>query len=214
MDPAAASLNASIDFDRRLLWDDVRGSQAHARMLAQVGLITEQDAASIATGLEQAAREIDRGEVALDAALEDIHMNLEKRLTDLVGEPARRLHTARSRNDQVCTDLKLYTLRTLAALVVDLDRTRLALVRKARAHASDLMPGYTHLQRAQAVTLGHHLMAYAEMLRRDRSRLLDAAARAAESPLGAGALAGSSLPSTAMRRPQPWAFPAGPRATA
>ncbi len=193
MDPAAAALNASVDFDRRLLWDDVRGSQAHARMLAQVGLISEADATSIAQGLEQAAGEIERGEVKLDPALEDVHMNLEKRLTDIVGEPARRLHTARSRNDQVSTDLKLYTLRTIASLLVDLDRTRLALVRKARTHAHDLMPGYTHLQRAQAVTLGHHLMAYAEMLGRDRGRLLDAAKRAQECPLGAGALAGSSL---------------------
>ncbi|MDX2022378.1 MAG: argininosuccinate lyase [Deltaproteobacteria bacterium] len=194
MDPAAAALNASIDFDRRLLWDDVRGSQAHARMLAKVGLISEDDAATIARGLEQAAGEIERGEVVLDAALEDIHMNLEKRLTEIVGEPGRRLHTGRSRNDQVCTDLKLFTLRSIAELVASIDRTRLALVRKARAHAHDLMPGYTHLQRAQAVTLGHHLMAYAEMLRRDRGRLLDAAARAAQCPLGAGALAGSSLP--------------------
>lgn len=210
MDPASAALNASIDFDRRLLRDDVRGSQAHARMLAQVGLISEDDASTIARGLEEAAQEIADGRVALDPALEDIHMNLEHRLTQLVGEPGRRLHTARSRNDQVSTDLKLYTLRSIAALVADLDRTRLALVRKARTHAADLMPGYTHLQRAQAVTLGHHLMAYAEMLRRDRGRLLDAARRAAECPLGAGALAGSSLPVDRNATAHSLGFEAGP----
>lgn len=210
MDPAAAALNASIDFDRRLLWDDVRGSQAHARMLAKVGLLSEADAAAISEGLERAAGEIERGELKLDPALEDIHMNLEKRLTDLVGEPARRLHTARSRNDQVSTDLKLYTLRTIAALITDLDRTRLAIVRKARRHAADLMPGYTHLQRAQAVTLGHHLMAYAEMLGRDRGRLLDAAKRAAQAPLGAGALAGSSLPIDREHTAAALGFASGP----
>lgn len=210
MDPAASALNTSIDFDRRLLWDDVRGSQAHARMLAKVGLISQDDAVTIARGLEQAAGEIERGEVELDAALEDIHMNLEKRLTDIVGEPGRRLHTARSRNDQVSTDLKLYTLRSIASLITNIDLTRLALVRKARKHVNDLMPGYTHLQRAQAVTLGHHLMAYAEMLRRDRSRLVDAAARAAECPLGAGALAGSSLPVDRSATAEDLGFTAGP----
>jgi argininosuccinate lyase len=194
MDPAAAALNASIGFDRRLLRDDVRGSQAHARMLASVGLITAADADAIARGLDQVAGELERGERALDPALEDIHMNVEGRLIELIGEPARRLHTARSRNDQVATDLRLYALRAAVGLVAAIDRARVAFCRRAREHAATLLPGYTHLQRAQVVTLGHHLLAYAEMLGRDRGRLLDAARRAAESPLGSGALAGSGLP--------------------
>ena len=194
MDPAAAALNASIDFDRRLLHDDVRGSQAHARMLASVGLISAADAEAIAKGLDQVAGEFERGERKLDAALEDVHMNVESRLIELVGEPARRLHTARSRNDQVATDLRLFARRTAIDLVAAIDRTRLALARRAREHAATLLPGYTHLQRAQVVTLGHHLLAYAEMLRRDRGRLLDAAKRAGQSPLGSGALAATSLP--------------------
>src|SRR5262245_4659724 len=194
MDPAATALNASVDFDRRLLVDDVRGSQAHARMLASVGLITAADADAIVRGLDQVAGEIERGERALDPALEDIHMNVEGRLIELIGEPARRLHTARSRNDQVATDLRLHALRAAVDLVAASDRGRLALCRRAREHAATLLPGYTHLQRAQVVTLGHHLLAYAEMLGRDRGRFLDAARRAAESPLGSGALAGSGLP--------------------
>src|SRR5450432_4223724 len=194
MDPAAAALNASIHFDRRLLRDDVRGSQAHARMLASVGLITAADAEAITKGLDQVAEEIGSGKRALDPALEDVHMNVESRLIELVGDPARRLHTARSRNDQVATDLRLYARRTAIDLVAGIDRTRLALARRAREHADTLLPGYTHLQRAQVVTLGHHLLAYAEMLRRDRGRLLDAAKRAGESPLGSGALAATGLP--------------------
>lgn len=194
MDPAAAALNASVAFDRRLLRDDVRGSQAHARMLAQVGLITAADAEAIVRGLDQVADEIERGERALDPALEDVHMNVESRLVELVGEPGRRLHTARSRNDQVATDLRLYGLRAIAEIVAAIDKARVALCRRAREHAGTLVPGYTHLQRAQVVTLGHHLLAYAEMLRRDRGRFVDAARRMAESPLGSGALAATGLP--------------------
>jgi argininosuccinate lyase len=194
MDPAAAHLNASIDFDRRLLRDDVRGSQAHARMLAQAGLISQGDAEAIVAGLETVAGEFERGERTLSAALEDIHMNVESRLTELIGEPGRRLHTARSRNDQVATDLRLYARTVAVDLIAAVDRTRLALVRRAREHAETLLPGYTHLQRAQVVTLGHHLLAYAEMLGRDRGRLLDAAKRANQSPLGSGALAATGLP--------------------
>src|SRR4051794_9961456 len=194
MDPAAAALNASVHFDRRLLRDDVRGSQAHARMLAAAGLISEEDASAITAGLEKVAAEIESGARQLDPALEDIHMNVESRLTELIGEPGRRLHTARSRNDQVATDLRLYARRSALELVAAIDRSRLALVRRAREHAATLMPGYTHLQRAQVVTLGHHLLAYAEMLGRDRGRLVDAERRAAESPLGSGALAGTGLP--------------------
>jgi argininosuccinate lyase len=194
MDPAAAALNSSIDFDRRLLRDDVRGSQAHARMLAAAGLISAADAEAIVKGLDQVAGEFERGERKMDPALEDVHMNVESRLTEVVGDPARRLHTARSRNDQVATDLRLYARRAAVDLVAGIDRTRLALARRARQHADTLLPGYTHLQRAQVVSLGHHLLAYAEMLRRDRGRLVDAAKRAAESPLGSGALAATGLP--------------------
>ena len=194
MDPAAAALNASVAFDRRLLRDDVRGSQAHAKMLAAVGLISVADVQAIVAGLDRVADEFERGERAMDPALEDVHMNVESRLTELIGDPARRLHTARSRNDQVATDLRLFALRAATDLVAGIDKARVALCRRAREHAATLMPGYTHLQRAQAVTLGHHLMAYTEMLGRDRGRFVDAARRAAESPLGSGALAASSLP--------------------
>ena len=194
MDEAAAALNASIDFDKRLLRDDVRGSQAHARMLAEVGLISQDDAKQIVAGLDQVAGEFERGERTMDPALEDVHMNVETRLIELVGDPGRRLHTARSRNDQVATDMRLYALSSAAAIVVGIDQARVALVRRAREHGSTLLPGYTHLQRAQAVTLGHHLLAYAEMLGRDRGRFLDAARRASECPLGSGALAATSLP--------------------
>jgi argininosuccinate lyase len=194
MDPAAAALNASVQFDRRLLRDDVRGSQAQARMLASVGLISTEDAEAIAAGLERVAEEFASGARQLDPALEDIHMNVETRLIELIGEAGRRLHTARSRNDQVATDLKLYARRAAIEIVAGIDRARLELCRQARAHAATLLPGYTHLQRAQVVTLGHHLLAYAEMLGRDRGRFADAERRAAESPLGSGALAGTGLP--------------------
>ncbi len=194
MDDAAAALNASVDFDRRLLRDDVRGSQAHARMLAAAGLISADDAKQIVAGLEQVAGEFERGERQMDPALEDVHMNVENRLTEIIGDPGRRLHTARSRNDQVATDLRLYAVSSAAGIVVAIDKARVVLCRRAREHASTLLPGYTHLQRAQAVTLGHHLLAYAEMLSRDRGRFLDAARRASECPLGSGALAATSLP--------------------
>jgi len=194
MDPAAAALNASSHFDRRLLDDDVRGSQAHARMLAARGLIAASDADAIVAGLDRVRGEFASHEREMDPALEDVHMNVETRLIELIGDAGRRLHTARSRNDQVATDMRLYARRSALELVAWIDRSRLALCRRAREHAATLMPGYTHLQRAQVVTLGHHLLAYAEMLGRDRGRFLDAERRAAESPLGSGALAGTGLP--------------------
>jgi argininosuccinate lyase len=194
MDPAAAALNASVHFDRRLLRDDVRGSQAHARMLAARGLMSPADAEAVVAGLDRVAAEFESGERQLDPALEDVHMNVESRLIEMIGEPGRRLHTARSRNDQVATDLRLYARRGALELVAAIDRARLSLARRAREHAATLLPGYTHLQRAQVVTLGHHLLAHAEMLGRDRGRLLDAEQRAGESPLGSGALAGTGLP--------------------
>jgi len=210
MDPAAAALNASVQFDRRLLRDDVRGSQAQARMLASVGLISADDANAIVTGLDRVAEEIVSGARQLDPALEDIHMNVETRLIELIGEAGRRLHTARSRNDQVATDLRLYARRAAIEIVAGIDRSRLELCRQTRAHASTLLPGYTHLQRAQVVTLGHHLLAYAEMLGRDRGRFVDAERRAAESPLGSGALAGTGLPIDRRQTAAALDFSAGP----
>jgi argininosuccinate lyase len=211
MDEAAAALNSSVAFDRRLLRDDVRGSQAHARMLAAVGLISPEDAQRIITGLEQVAGEFERGERRMDPALEDVHMNVESRLVEIIGDAGRRLHTARSRNDQVATDLRLFALSAAAAIVVAIDKARVVLCRRAREHASTVLPGYTHLQRAQAITLGHHLLAYAEMLGRDRNRFLDAARRASECPLGSGALAATSLPIDRHRTSQELGFAAPTR---
>ena len=194
LDPAAASLNASIRFDRRLLEHDVAGSIAHARMLARQGLIAPADADAIVVGLERVRDGLARGELAWDEALEDVHMNVEARLIEAIGEAGRRLHTGRSRNDQVATDLRLYARDRAAALMAALDDLRRALVVQARRHVDTLMPGYTHFQRAQPVRLAHHLLAYVEMLGRDRGRVADAARRADESPLGSGALAATALP--------------------
>ncbi|HEU4731953.1 MAG TPA: argininosuccinate lyase [Kofleriaceae bacterium] len=194
LDPFAAALNASIGFDRRLLPHDVEGSIAHAEMLATRGLISAEDAAAIATGLRSVASRLASGELAWDAALEDVHMNVEARLIEEIGDAGRRLHTARSRNDQVATDLRLYARAAANRLIAAVDELRRSLVRQARAHVDTLMPGYTHAQRAQPVRLAHHLLAYDAMLERDRGRLGDAARRADVSPLGSGALAGTPLP--------------------
>jgi argininosuccinate lyase len=194
LDPAAAALNASVGFDHRLLAHDVDGSIAHARMLAAQGLISPADADAIAAGLVAVRDKLAAGELAWDAALEDVHMNVEARLIDAIGDAGRRLHTGRSRNDQVATDLRLYARAGAAALTAKLDAARRALVAQARRHVDTLMPGYTHLQRAQPVRLAHHLLAYVEMLGRDRGRIADAARRADESPLGSGALAATPLP--------------------
>ncbi|MEO7093889.1 MAG: argininosuccinate lyase, partial [Polyangiales bacterium] len=194
LDPAAAQMNASIDFDHRLLPHDVAGSIAHAEMLAARGLISAGDAASITTGLRAVEAKLANGELTWDAALEDVHMNVEARLIDDIGDAGRRLHTGRSRNDQVATDLRLYARAAVAQLVRGIDELRRALVVQARAHIDTLLPGYTHLQRAQPVRLAHHLLAYDAMLVRDRGRLTDAARRANISPLGSGALAGTTLP--------------------
>lgn len=190
----AAQLNASIDFDQRLLPYDVEGSKAHARMLAAQGILSVADAEAIARGLDQVVDEWRRGELPLDPQLEDVHMNVEHRLTELVGDAGARLHTARSRNDQVATDLRLYArdqAQKIRRAVAALQR---ALVAQARAHVDTLVPGYTHLQRAQPVRLAHHLLAYYEMLARDRGRLADASARLNQSPLGSGALATTTFP--------------------
>lgn len=194
LDPIAAEMNASIDFDRRLLPYDVAGSIAHARMLAARGIITSADADAIVDGLRRVESRLAAGELTWDAALEDVHMNVEARLIDDIGDAGRRLHTGRSRNDQVATDLKLYARAAAERLVRAIDALRRAFVDQAAAHVDTLMPGYTHFQRAQPVRLAHHLLAYDAMLVRDRGRITDAARRANVSPLGAGALAATTLP--------------------
>src|SRR5579871_362287 len=187
-------INASIGFDRKLWRQDIRGSRAHAAMLARIGLLSGEDEAAIAQGLEAIAQEIEAGSFAFDVALEDIHMNIEARLTDAIGEAGKRLHTARSRNDQVATDFRLWVRDAIDGLDAQMADLMRALAERAAIHAADPMPGFTHLQTAQPVTFGHHLLAYVEMLGRDRSRLTDARKRLNESPLGAAALAGTSFP--------------------
>ena len=187
-------INASISYDQRLYRQDIAGSKAHATMLAACGIITTADCEAIHKGLAQIASEIEQGAFAFSVALEDIHMNIESRLAELIGEPARRLHTARSRNDQVATDFKLWVRDALDAVTLALADTQAALLEKAENYADTIMPGFTHLQTAQPVTLGFHLLAYVEMLGRDRGRFADARARLNESPLGAAALAGTSFP--------------------
>src|SRR6478752_7290918 len=186
-------INASIDVDRHLYRQDIAASKAHAEMLAKQGIITADDANKIAHGLDTILSEIDAGKFSFKRALEDIHMNVEGRLADLIGEAAGRLHTARSRNDQVATDFRLWMRDTIDALDKALADFQRALAGKALEHAGTVMPGLTHMQTAQPVTFGHHLLAYVEMTARDRSRLADARKRLNESPLGAGALAGTSF---------------------
>jgi argininosuccinate lyase len=187
-------INASIDVDKRLYKEDIEGSRAHAAMLVQQGILTAADGAAIADGLQRIRGEIDQGKFEFQVALEDIHMNVEARLKDLIGEAAGRLHTARSRNDQVATDFRLWVRRAIDDLSVELKDLIHALIDRAGEHAATIMPGYTHLQPAQPVTFGHHLLAYVEMLGRDLGRLTDCRARLNECPLGAAALAGTSFP--------------------
>ncbi|MBV8849978.1 MAG: argininosuccinate lyase [Methylobacteriaceae bacterium] len=187
-------INASIDFDRKLALQDIAGSKAHVAMLAATGIVTREQADAIGAGLERIRGEIESGTFTFSRALEDIHMNIEARLAEIAGPDAGRLHTARSRNDQVALDFRLWirdTIDTLDGQIAGLQR---ALAEKALAHAADVMPGFTHLQTAQPVTFGHHLLAYVEMLDRDRGRLRDARARLNENPLGSAALAGTSFP--------------------
>ncbi|MGZ5852140.1 MAG: lyase family protein, partial [Hyphomicrobium sp.] len=187
-------INASIGFDKRLAPQDIAASKAHAAMLAEQGIISKADAREIAKGLDAVLAEIESGRMEFSRALEDVHMNVESRLKELIGTPAGRLHTARSRNDQVATDFRLYVRDRIDALDEGLARLQLVLVAKAETHAATVMPGFTHLQPAQPVTFGHHLLAYVEMLGRDRGRFADARRRLNESPLGAAALAGTSFP--------------------
>lgn len=187
-------INASIGFDRRLIRQDIRASQAHARMLATRGIISQADADAILAGLETVLVEADDGRLAFRRDLEDVHMNVEARLAALIGEPAGRLHTARSRNDQVATDFRLWVRDAIDAVDGMLRGLQAVLIERAEATADWIMPGFTHLQAAQPVTLGHHLLAYVEMLGRDRGRFADCRRRLNVCPLGAAALAGTSFP--------------------
>jgi argininosuccinate lyase len=187
-------INASIDIDQRLWREDIAGSRAHAAMLAETGIISASDRDAILDGLTQIAGEIEAGTFHFSKALEDIHMNIEARLVELVGEAGKRVHTARSRNDQVVTDFKLWVRGALAGTIEGVKGLQRALVVQAQAHADWIMPGFTHLQSAQPVTLGHHLMAYVEMLGRDVRRFEAALQTADTCPLGAAALAGTGFP--------------------
>jgi len=187
-------INASIHFDKRLWREEIAASKAHAAMLRDQGIISEGDASAILEGLDQVAVEFERDGVLQRAELEDIHMTVEHRLGELIGEAAGRLHTARSRNDQVATDFRLWVRRACDEAMDAVRNLQRALVNRAEEHAESVMPGFTHLQIAQPVTLGHHLMAYYEMLRRDLSRFADARARMNECPLGSAALAGTGFP--------------------
>ena len=188
------AINASIDIDQRMAFEDIAGSIAHARMLAATDIISSEDAAKIENGLNQIQGEIERGEMKWSAALEDVHMNIEARLKDIIGEPAGRLHTARSRNDQVATDFRLWLRSACDRMDVLITAYQTALVAQAEAHADTVMPGFTHLQTAQPVSLGHHLLCWVEAAERDRSRFHDARKRLNESPLGCAALAGTAFP--------------------
>ncbi|HUV32860.1 MAG TPA: argininosuccinate lyase [Devosiaceae bacterium] len=193
-DALMEEINASIGFDRRLYAHDIAGSIAHAEMLAATGIITPHDRDMIVNGLGAVRKEIEAGTFNFSRALEDIHMNIEARLTETVGDAGGRLHTARSRNDQIATDFRLYVRDAIDGLGGQIAALQSVLLDRAEAEAATVMPGFTHLQSAQPVTLGHHLMAYVEMLGRDAGRLADARIRLNESPLGAAALAGTSFP--------------------
>ncbi len=193
-DAIMEAINASIGYDQRMAAQDIQGSRAHAAMLAKTGILTDSDAEAIREGLLTVLSEIESGSFGFSAALEDIHMNVEARLKAIIGEPAGRLHTGRSRNDQVATDFKLWVRDQIDAAIAGISALIRAFVAQAEAGADWVMPGFTHLQTAQPVTWGHHMMAYVEMLGRDLTRFQDARARMNESPLGAAALAGTSFP--------------------
>jgi argininosuccinate lyase len=194
--PAAVmrEINASIAVDKRLWREDVAASKAHAAMLGRQGILSAEEAAAIADGLDRISKEYAAGRLVEDPALEDIHMHVEQRLTELIGPVAGKLHIARSRNDQVATDFRLFVRTCIDEAVAGIDALEDALLTRAEEHAATVMPGFTHLQSGQPVTVGHHLMAYVAMLARDRSRFTDARARMNESPLGSAALAGTGFP--------------------
>ncbi|MBI3089414.1 MAG: argininosuccinate lyase [Candidatus Tectomicrobia bacterium] len=192
--PSVEAFTASISFDARLAPYDLRGSMAHARMLGRCGIITDEEARTLIAGLQAIAAEVERGEFTFRPELEDVHMNIEHALAERLGPVAGKLHTARSRNDQVALDVRLYLRQALDELRAALRRLQEALLAQARAHVTTLMPGFTHLQHAQPVVLAHHLLAYLEMFERDRARLADCRGRVNVLPLGSGALAGTSFP--------------------
>jgi argininosuccinate lyase len=193
-DAVMQEINASIDFDKALFAEDIAGSRAHARMLADQGIISAKDAKQIVAGLDTIASEIAAGKFTFSRALEDIHTHIEARLKELIGDAAGRLHTARSRNDQIATDLKLWVRNAIDEIDGQLHRLQTALAEGSEKYADAVMPGFTHLQSAQPVTLGHHFLAYVEMFSRDRGRFADCRKRLNESPLGAAALAGTAFP--------------------
>ena len=193
-DAFVAEFTASVGFDQRLAQEDITGSRAHAAMLVKQGVLSEADGDAIARGLDAIADEIARGAFVWDTALEDVHMNIEKRLTDRIGDAGKRLHTGRSRNDQVATDIRLYTRAAIDRILGEIRRLQVAIVALAEREAETIMPGFTHLQVAQPVTFGHHLMAWYEMLARDAGRFRDCRERLNQSPLGAAALAGTTYP--------------------
>ncbi len=193
-DEFVEAFNASIDVDARMYAEDIAGSKAHAKMLCQQGVLSQQDLNAILRGLDDVLGEIESGEFEFTVALEDVHMNIESRLTAKIGDAGKRLHTARSRNDQVATDTRLYLRRRTDAMVVRMRHLQTVLVTLAEQHANTIMPGFTHLQTAQPVTLGHHMLAYVEMFERDAGRFIDARQRMNQCPLGSAALAGTTFP--------------------
>ncbi len=209
-DPTVERFSASIHFDQALARHDIRGSIAHARMLGRVGLISAEDAQTLVDGLQKIAAEIRAGDFPFDAALEDIHMNIEARLTEQVGPVAGRLHTGRSRNDQVATDLALFLREAGIAAERGLLDLRAVLIERSREHIDTILPGYTHLQRAQPVRLAHHWLAFVEVLGRDAERFRDARLRISRCPLGAGAMAGSTLPLDRADTARALGFSGGP----
>lgn len=203
-DQKTNDFNSSISFDSRMYQQDLQGSMAHATMLCACGIISEKDRDEILGGLQGILADIQSGKLAIDPDAEDIHTFVEAELTARIGEAGKRLHTARSRNDQVALDLRLYLRDACDALSAQVKELVLVLCQKAQEHAGTVMPGYTHLQRAQPITFGHHLMAYAEMFQRDLGRIADAKTRMDVCPLGSGALAGTTYPD----RPGPVCFSA------
>jgi len=193
-DAFVEAFNASTHVDARMYAEDIAGSRAHATMLTAQGILTEEDLTLILSGLQQVQVEIESGALQFTIALEDVHMNIEKRLTDIIGDAGKRLHTARSRNDQVGTDTRLYLRKRTDDLMKRIKHLQVVLVKLAEEHADTIMPGFTHLQTAQPVTLGHHLLAYVEMFARDYARFADARARMNQCPLGSAALAGTTFP--------------------
>ena len=193
-DAFVEAFTASVQFDQRMYRQDIAGSRAHARMLNKVGVLSDADMQSILAGLDQVEQEIERGEFEWSVAREDVHMNIEARLTEIVGDAGKRLHTGRSRNDQVATDIRLYLREQIDFAISEIRRLQQGMLQLAEQHADTIMPGFTHLQVAQPVTFGHHLLAWFEMMQRDASRLHDCAQRLNVLPLGAAALAGTSYP--------------------